>query len=1602
MSERTGDADGHEEPIAEVLGRYLEAAEAGRAPSLAELLAQHPDLAGELTVFFDQQERFALLVAPLREAAGAVCEDEPTLADPQARMPSVPARQARHAEHARPDPRETLDVPPPTDGGGADGGGGGGEDGATGGGDADEPLARGTRARYFGDYELHKVLGRGGMGIVYRARQISLNRPVALKMLKSDVLATEDERRRFQNEAEAVALLDHPHIVPILEVGEHEGRRYFSMKLIAGSSLERKLEEYASDPKAAARLLATVAEAVHHAHQRGILHRDLKPANILLDDRGRPHVTDFGLAKRVEGDSEMTQSGAILGTPAYMSPEQASGRRGAVTTASDVYGLGAVLYALLAGRAPFVGDTVMDTIQQVRERAPVPPSKLNHRTPSDLEVICLKCLEKDAARRYGSAQALADDLHRYLAGEPITARRTGSRERAWLWCKRNPGLAVANITAAVLTTVLAIGSTSAAWIYRDQRNTLETEQGKTQANLTRALSAEKGARDQLDQTQKAERQARLAQGQSLVSEGAALQRTGLIGQRFESLDRLGQAAQILGADPEGRKQLPEIRNQAIAALGLTDLCVSWQRDFGDVGVSVDAALERYAVMEPSGGAVVRRLDDDRELVRLPPPDRRDFWYAQSEFSPDGELLVARYGLHDVGAMFQIWHLASREPLLSRSGSEVLGLAFHPDGRHLACRAPEGGIAVWDRVERRMVRRLLSDLTPRYQTWTPLQLAFDPEGRRLAVNSADQKAQRVMIVEFETGRPLADWTSQVGFGGLGWSADGQLLAVGSQVDDPCVYVWNVRRKTLASVLLGHTHSVIGAQFAHSGYLLATTGFDNTTRLWDAASGEHLATAPGNFMRFSPDDRQLAIGTGGTLGVWEVAAGTECRTLHPGMQSADFSPDGRLLATCGDGVHLWEADTGRELAHLESGHCTSVLFHTDGQSLISAGEWGLYRWPIRPDPDRGADALRVGPPELLREATGLPWLANEWTRAAWLPDHRTLAFADNPGARILLVDSSHPHPAWSRAAALDAGGNHYMFTVAVSPDGRWLAAGGWSFAGIRVWDLRQRRLVHNWRPRNRSGAEVFLAGFSPDGRWLISCAGPEQAVYHFWRVGTWDLERRIDQERNGIAVNPPAFTADGRQMALGIAPDQVLLADAATGRELARLTTLQPIIPTPLVFSPDGTKLIASTTQKTALMWDLRRIRAQLARMGLDWDAPPYPVASAASEAPGPVPPPKPVRVVGEVIEPQARRAGERAEMNRRLAANPDDADALIHRGWLFLQETRWLARRADYPDDADVLTRLGRLFLQQKKWPEAIADLERLARLRPDDADACWLLGESYEEAGNPAGALAAFSRRLERAPEDRDARFQRGLLALALAQPEVAEDDFRRILAAESDLERVRYRRAQALIHLGRHGEALADLDTLIAKDPNDFALYQLRSIVREALGGRDPARADREKASSLLPKDPTELNDAACEYVTGPIDRRDPERAVTLARRSVELAPGQPPTLFTLGVALYRAGQYVEAISVLERGMAAGKGELDAFDLLFLAMAHHRLGHAAEARDCFDRAVRWWIEPKNLPAEYIRNLTAFRAEAEAVLGLTSPIGELPADVFAPEPRDRP
>src|SRR5437899_9315803 len=308
----------------------------------------------------------------------------------------------------------------------------------------------------FGDYELLEEIGRGGQGVVFRARQKSLNRTVALKVIGLGEWATKAHLKRFRLEAEAAASLDHPGIVPIHEVGERDGSCYFSMKLVEGGQLDEVVRHEQMSIRRAVELIAKVSRTVHYAHEHGILHRDIKPGNILLDKKGEPHLTDFGLARLIEQESTVTNSFDVLGTPSYMSPEQAGGRVKELTPAADVYALGAVFYHMLTGQPPFAGGTTYETIRMVLETEPRKPRLWNSKADVDLETICLKCLEKDPQRRYSSALALAEDLERWLRHEPIRARRSGIFTRSRKWIRRNPVAAVLVPSLAALAGVVGV------------------------------------------------------------------------------------------------------------------------------------------------------------------------------------------------------------------------------------------------------------------------------------------------------------------------------------------------------------------------------------------------------------------------------------------------------------------------------------------------------------------------------------------------------------------------------------------------------------------------------------------------------------------------------------------------------------------------------------------------------------------------------------------------------------------------------------------------------------------------------------------------------------------------------------------------------------------------------------------------------------------------------------------------------------------------------------------------------------------------------------------------------------------------------------------
>jgi WD40 repeat protein/Flp pilus assembly protein TadD len=963
MSTPTIPDDDRQWRLEEAMAGYLTAADAGRPPERESFLARYPDLRVELIEFLADLSALAGLVESLVPAAalpepGATPEPAATLTlnaettegeapttDPGATIGLASATGTEPTD----DPHATTTV-----------------DEGPHGAEAPAALPGGTRVRYFGDYELIRELGRGGMGIVYKARQISLNRPVALKMIKSAALAGEDELRRFQNEAEAVATLDHPHIVSILEVGKYDGQRYFTMKLIGGTSLNRKLTDYVADPRAAAKLLKHLAEAVHHAHQRGILHRDLKPANILLDARGEPFVTDFGLAKRREGDSELTLSGAILGTPAYMAPEQASGRRGAVTTAGDVYGLGAILYATLTGRAPFEGDSVQETLEQVRNSAPSAPSKINPRVPRDLETICLKCLEKDPGRRYVSADGLASDLKQWLAGEPIAARPVGNAARFWMWCRRRP--VIAGLTGAVVVAVVGgLIWTSLGWLTALEAQAKEREQ--TELAGQRLYDA----RMNLVQQHWEDSNGPLVQqglDEQLPANQGGIDRRGFewfYWQRTMSSGHItlkGHTDSVLSVafSPDGRR---------IASASWDGTVKVWDTSAGqEIRTLVGHTGEVWNVAYGPDGHHLASASSDGTVKLWDTAAGQEFRTLKGHtgpvysvaYSPDGHRLASASSDGTV----KLWDAATGRVIRTLKGYATgVGVAFSPDGRRIASASVDQTVKLWDTATGQEIRTLVG------HTNAVLSVAFSPDGRRIASASVDQS---VKLWDAATGQPTLTLTGHAsGVNSVAFSPDGQRLASAS--GDRTAKLWDAATGQEIRTLTGHASGVNSVAFSPDGRRLASASEDGTVKLWDAATWQDILTLKGHTgqvisVAFSPDGRRLSStgnSAGGTVKLWDAATGQEIRTLTGGhafiVQSVAFSADGRRLASASeDGtVKLWDAATWQDVLTLKgrTGGVRSAAFSPDGQRLASASQDGTVKiWdstPLTPESHARDEAL-----------------------------------------------------------------------------------------------------------------------------------------------------------------------------------------------------------------------------------------------------------------------------------------------------------------------------------------------------------------------------------------------------------------------------------------------------------------------------------------------------------------------------------------------------------------------------------------------------------------------------------------------------------------------
>jgi WD40 repeat protein len=996
---------------------------------------------------------------------------------------------------------------------------------------------RGPGLRSFGNYELLQEIGRGAQGVVYLARQTALHRIVALKVIVLGPWATEGHLKRFRLEAEAAARLDHPRIVPIYEIGERDSCCYFSMKLVEGGRLDQIISREPMANRRAAELMASLARTVHFAHQRGLLHRDIKPANILLDAEGQPHLTDFGLAKLVEQDSTLTRTIDVLGTPGYMAPEQAAGNTHQLTTAADVYGLGAVFYQMLTGSPPFAGGTTYETIRMVQETEPRPPALLNRGVNRDLQTICLKCLQKDPARRYGSAEALAEDLERWLRGEPIHARQVGTPERIWRWCRRKPALASALCACLILLFTLAVGSTVAAIRIQRARD--------------RAGTAETKAKEEL--------------WASYLAQARAQRLSGLAGRKQEALQAVSAAAKL-------RPSL-ELRNEAIAALALTDVGSPATWRVADSTASrdstvLDANFERYAVYDERGGTTIRRRSDGELLARLPTPSTRG---VTLHFSPHGRFLA----IQRPGGLLSLWDLFHSPPTVRTNFPRVHdathAAAFAPDEGVLAVADLEGAIHFSEPVSGEETRSLATGACP-------YRLDYSPNGALLACTFNNEihlwdiaRGEQLKVLKYGTLAASVDW-----------HPDGRFLAAGYENGN--VVLWDTRTGQEYPIT-GHAQFVGGVVFDPLGQFLVTDSWDGTTRFWDVLSRRQVCwTGYAAAQQASHDGRFVSFWrTRGELGVWPVLRSGIFRFVADVAASAPgsgiaVSADGRWLVF-GQGAtwHLWDIERAREVASVAAEGTTHPLFQRDNRSLIGVGPDAILRWPLE-FPDEPGETVRIGRVETMFELPGAGFqracLGGDGSRLAVVGHQRSL----------MLELGTRPH------SVEFASGQRNSF-VTLSPDGRWVVAASYYGLGVTAWDAHNGRLAHHLITN-----ENATVSFSPDSRTLVTATTTECV---WWNVENWQVRMRRPLDLGGDVAALVAFSPTGRLLALTSPRDQVSLLEPETGRELAALISPIPGMLGCLVFSGDDRYLAAQTVDKVVHLWDLVALRRELAAMKLDW-------------------------------------------------------------------------------------------------------------------------------------------------------------------------------------------------------------------------------------------------------------------------------------------------------------------------------------------------------------------------------------------------------------------
>ena len=1011
-----------------------------------------------------------------------------------------------------------------------------------------------TRVQYFGDYELLDEIARGGMGVVYKARQASLNRTVALKMILAGRLASRAEQQRFRAEAEAAASLDNPNIVPLYEVGEYDGRQYFTMKLMDGGSLAQRMvrdgKEYTQNPPLAARLISIIAGAVHYGHQRGILHRDLKPANVLLDRDGTPYVTDFGLAKRIDVgpvdgnpteaalEAQLTASGTVVGTPAYMAPEQARGHSRQVTVATDVYGAGTILYHLLTGRPPFEDASLTELLRAVAEKEPVRPQSVNPKIDRDLETICLKALAKEPAGRYASALALKEDLDRWLAGEPILARRTGLAEQAVKWARRNP--AIASLLATIAVSLLC-GMVLVTWQWRRAEKQRQFAESARQFAVTQRGVAE-------TQRLRADEQSRRNQR---IAAGLALER-GINYCEHEEVPR-GLLWLARGLEMAGREN-PDLQWDARMNIGAwLPRLHSLQHILpqNDAGGSEDPGGSRLAY-SPDGayllvvGRTTVQAWDTTTGSRIGAPFAPGGGRSATAISPDARRVFIP---HD-GRLIT-WDVATQRATADRpldNLENVQAMIVSPDGARLvaSCKQEQKGvIRMWDLNSAKRVG-------PELPTDEPATvLAMNGDGSRLIAGCP----KNTLLWDLSSGGPAGKVIPHVNIACAAFRPDGLAFATGGW--DHWVHVWNTA--TLApGIAFSHTAAVRGVAYSPDGTRLASASHDYTAQLWDADTGQRIGTpvlhSGWTFaVAFDPSGKSLASGDSRLVRLTRLAEPIAPRFLPHQSQCTciDYSADGRRVVTGSFDrtARVWDAQTGEPLSPpLEHADMlVMVKFTPDGHRLITGDRANqVFQW----DWSSGQAERKVH-----LDTTAAP-----------------LSMALSPdGRRVVVGQESANAGVWDILTGKAVGApipvGQWQVRVAWSPDGSTLALGRYSNFHVELWDAASMKPLGE--PIRVGGAVSGLA-FSPDSRRVVvGDWGEKLARVLDARAGT-SLGPTMEQ---GGGVTSANFAPDGKSVAIGAGDGKLRLWDPATGKLLGP-AFVHPYAVRDIAFSPDGARLAAA--------------------------------------------------------------------------------------------------------------------------------------------------------------------------------------------------------------------------------------------------------------------------------------------------------------------------------------------------------------------------------------------------------------------------------------------